>query len=570
MSQAARRCRVFVDATAPTRFLHCAYLRLDAGDNGAKTTGFDMDLTRLIEALSDPSAYPYPVDVVEVRQTHISAVFLAGPYVYKIKKPVNPGFLDFSTLEKRLHYCEQEVHLNRRLAPNVYVGVVPVVQSEKGVQIEGEGEPIEWAVKMLRLPDASTLQERLCHGEVAVEIVETFAGRVAAFHQEADTNERIAAFGYFEPVARLILDIFEQASQQIGVTVSQSVNDRAKKLAAEALTDLRPLIDGRAARGMTRNCHGDLHLDHVYFFPEKEPPSELVIIDCIEFNERFRFMDPVADMAFPTMDFAFHGRPDLARIFADAYFRVSNDQEGRSLLPLYTAYRATVRGAMEGLLLAENEVPEGERASAQVRARAHWLLALTELEKPGQKPCLLLVAGLPGTGKSTLARGLAENADFSVVRSDVARKELAGSPLPKETLTGLRASLYTPERIDRTYSECLRRAELLLWEGKRVIVDATFREDKERVTFQEMAVRWGVPTGLLVCQAEPEVVRRRLEHRRGDASDADWSVYLQVAQKWEAITPRPQWPFCVISTDGSVKQVLDRGLEALAQFGLNE
>ena len=329
------------------------------------------------------------------------------------------------------------------------------------------------------------------------------------------------------------------------------------------------LIDGRAVRGMTRNCHGDLHLDHVYFFADNEPPADLVIIDCIEFNERLRFIDPIADMAFPMMDFAFYGRRDLARIFADAYFRASNDQEGRLLLPLYTAYRATVRGAMEGLLLAEKEVSESERKTAQVRARAHWLLALTELEKPRQKPSLLLVAGLPGTGKSTLARGLAEAADFCVIRSDEVRKELAGIPTQMKTPKEVRLSLYSPDWNARTYSECMRRAESLLWEGKRVIVDATFREQKDRTAFQEMAVRWGVPAGLLVCQAEPEIVRSRLDARRGDASDADWSIYAQVAQKWEVILAFPQLPFRVIPAEGTANQVLDRALEALKQFGLN-
>jgi hypothetical protein len=173
--------------------------------------------------------------------------------------------------------------------------------------------------------------------------------------------------------------------------------------------------------------------------------SYLVIIDCIEFNERFRCIDPVADMALPTMDLTFHGRRDLARSFADAYFRASGDEEGRALLPLYTAYRATVRGMVEGLELAEREVPEAERAAALGRARAHWLLALTELDEPGRKPCLLLVMGLPGTGKSRLARGLAQSAGFAVVRSDVVRKELTGLSRQEQTPPQLREALYSPE-----------------------------------------------------------------------------------------------------------------------------
>jgi uncharacterized protein len=208
-----------------------------------------MDFPRLLQALSAPAAYPYPVGVVEVRQTHISAVFLAGPYAYKVKKPVNPGFLDFRTPAQRRHFCEEEVRLNRRLAPQVYLGVVPVARTPDGVQVEGEGEVIEWAVKMERLPDEATLQARLRRGEVTVELVEGLARRVASFHRGADANERIAAFGRFASVARLVRDIFGQAAPQAGTTVSRAVFDRVQTLARGALTRLRPLIERRGGPG---------------------------------------------------------------------------------------------------------------------------------------------------------------------------------------------------------------------------------------------------------------------------------------------------------------------------------
>ncbi len=375
-----------------------------------------MELTRLIEALRDPAAYPDRPQRVEVRQTHISVVFLTDDHVYKVKKPVNPGFLDFTSLEKRRHFCHEEVRLNRRLAPDVYRGVVPVTRDGDGLRFEGPGEAVEWAVKMERLPEAATLLERFRRGEVGTGLVEEFARRVAAFHRAAETNERVAACGRFETVSRVLLDIFAQAAPHVGTTVSREVYGRAKGREEAELARLRPLIEARAASGVPRDCHGDLHLDHVYYFPDRQPPSDLVAIDCIEFNERFRFIDPVSDAAFPAMDLAYYGRRDLARAFADTYFAASGDTEGRSLLPLYTAYRATVRGAVEGLLVDEEEVPEVERAAALERARARWLLAFTELEPPQRRPCLVLVAGLPGTGKSSLARALAATAGFLVVR----------------------------------------------------------------------------------------------------------------------------------------------------------
>jgi aminoglycoside phosphotransferase family enzyme/predicted kinase len=527
-----------------------------------------MELTRLIAELSDPAAYPFPVELVEIHQTHISVVFLAGSSAYKIKKPVNPDFLDFSTLDKRRHFCEEEVRLNRRLAPDVYLGVVPIVQTPEGLRWEGDGTPVEWAVKMQRLPASATFQERLRRGEITVEQTELLARRIDGFHKAAETNNRIAAYGRFEAVSRLILDIYDLARRRIGTTVSAAVFERLHALAESNLSRLRPIIDGRSARGITRDCHGDLHLDHVYYFPERPPPADLVIVDCIEFNERFRFIDPIADMAFAFMDFAFWGRRDLARIFADAYFQASGDGEGKLLLPLYAAYRATVRGAVEGMLLSEKEVPETERAAAPARSRAHWLLALTELEEPERRPCLVLVGGLPGAGKSVLARGLAQSAGFHVIRSDVVRKELAGLPTDEPVRLELREKLYSPEWDDRTYAECLNRAEKLLFDGKRALVDATFREERRRRLFLESAVHSGVPRLLLICQARAETIRKRLEARRGDASDADWSVHETIAKQWEEFSAFTRQFLHVVDTEQPQAQVLSAALQLLHNSNL--
>jgi aminoglycoside phosphotransferase family enzyme/predicted kinase len=527
-----------------------------------------MEISALLESLSTPSAYPYPVDEVEVRQTHISAVFLAGAYVYKVKKAVNLGFVDFSTLDKRRHFCEEEVRLNRRLAPQVYLGVVPIVRTASGYRLEEDGEIVEWAVKMQRLSDADTFLEYLRRREIHVEHVEALARRIASFHRIAETDARIAEFGSFARVSRNISDIFDRAQPQRGSTVHEYVFARIKLLAEQALTDLRPLIERRAINWWPRDCHGDLHLDHVYLFPDREPPSDIVIIDCIEFNECFRFIDPVADMAFPVMDCKFYGRNDLARTFLEAYFRASGDEDGRSLLPLYTAYRALVRGMVEGLLLAERETKEVDRVLACQKAQAHWLLALTELEEPGRRPCLILITGLPGTGKSTLAHGLVEKAGFCQIRSDVVRKELAGLPVYNRSDAETRQKIYTPEWNERTYAECLRRAEQLLFEGKRAIVDATFLEEKSRQRFLDAAVRWGVPGHIVLCQIEPTTVRHRLARRKDDASDADWTVYLKAAENSEGVAPTTNQVVHAVSNEGSPDEALSHALEVLRQVGL--
>lgn len=527
-----------------------------------------MQLARLLEYLSETAAYPYPVERVEVRQTHISAVFLAGQYVYKVKKPVNYGFIDFSTLAKRKHYCEEEVRLNRRLAPDVYIGVVPVTCRGTRVALEGAGDMVEWAVKMRRLPDEATLQNRLQQGAISLEVIGRLARRLATFHAQAECGPHIAPYGRFEVVAGNARENFAQAAEQVGTTVSRSVFERAQALTEASLTRHQSLIDRRAEHDVPRDTHGDLRLSHIYHFPEREPPDDLVVIDCIEFSDRFRFADPVSDMAFLYMGLAYQGRRDWAHAFAEAYFDASRDQEGRTLLPLYTAYRAAVRGKVEGLKLARPEMSENDRTVALSKAKGSWLLALSELEAPGRKPCLILIGGLPGTGKSTLAHALAQQAGFRVIRSDVVRKELAGAH-GDDCRTEFGQGIYTAEWTRRTYSECLRRAEAGLFHGDRVLVDANFREENDRRVFLDVGRRWGVPTVFLLCQADREIVRDRLAHRCGDASDADWSIYETAVETWEEMGTETRSRLLTIDMGESLDLALRNTLSGLQQLGLS-
>jgi len=521
-----------------------------------------IDVATLIDALSRPDAYPHPVDAVEVHQTHISVVFLAGPFAYKIKKAVNLGFLDFGTLVQRKHFCDEEVRLNRRLAPHVYLGVLPI--TGPSLRFGGDGPALEWAVQMRRLPPDATLESRVMSDDVTPAQLRAIAMRLAAFHRGAERGKHVSAFGRFDVVAHHVRENFTQTVTHRGVTVDTFVYERVRALMESQLAEQRTRIEARAERDVPCDTHGDLHLDHVYLFPEEAPPKDLVIIDCIEFADRYRYADPISDLAFLTMDLAFHGRRDLAQGFANAYIDASGDEEGRALLPMYAAYRAMVRAKVEAMKGTEAEIDVADRSKAEQRARAYWLLALGELAEAIKRPALILIAGLPGSGKSTLARFLAKRANFHVVRSDLIRKALASDAGKADFEQGIYAKPWT----ERTYAELLKRAEQLLWKGERVIIDANFRDQELRTPFFDVATRWAVPVLFIHCTATPDVTRARLDERRGDASDADWEIYQQLAHSWQPVPASCQRLVHAMDTSGPLAANERRLLEILQRESL--
>jgi predicted kinase len=288
-------------------------------------------------------------------------------------------------------------------------------------------------------------------------------------------------------------------------------------------------MDRRAEAGLIRDTHGDLHLEHIYWFPERPVGCEFVIVDCVEFNERFRYADPVADLAFTVMDLGFRGRRDLARIFAREYFEFVEDESGCTLLPFYSAYRAAVRAKVENMQAGESEVPLADRNAARQRATAHWLFALGELSPPPQRPALILFGGLPGSGKSTLAKSLLElpGWDALLIRTDVVRHELHRNAPQLER--------YGPEMTEQTYTECLKQARETLLAGQRVLVDANFPQESWREQFLALAATLAVPGLFIHCVVADEVARTRLAQRTGDASEADAQIYELVQARWDPL-----------------------------------
>ena len=536
------------------------------------------ELIALISALRRPEALGHPPDAaVEVVQTHVSVVFLVGDDVYKLKKPLDLDFLDYSTLERRRHFCALEVQLNRRLAPDVYLGVVEIRRDADGdVRVEGPGETIEVAVHMRRMPDEATLGARISGDEVDAETMRKIGARVLGFHRAARRGPDISTWATFTAVAANARQNFAQLAG-IGL-VNEHLLTRLERCTEEALSRHHDIIEARARRRVACDTHGDLRLDHVYLFPGEPAPRDLVILDCIEFSDQFRCADPIADLAFLVMDLHRVGRRALAEALLAGYFdaydaplaalpdeEVDERAESRALLPLYTAYRATVRGKVEAFKAAEPEVGSAVATAAMVAAHRHLLLALQELQPPALRPCLVLVAGLPGTGKSTLARALAGEG-FVWVRSDAVRKQLAGVAPEASASAGANEGIYTPAWTERTYQRCLTLARASLLEGERVVVDANFKLAAQREVFAALARELGVPLQVFVCEADAATVEARLARRTGDVSDADADVYRLAAATWEPLAP--ELGATILDTAGPPDGSVAAAFTALARLEL--
>lgn len=526
-----------------------------------------MDHAELIAALRLPSAYPVATSRVEVVETHISTVFLLDRDVFKLKKPVDLGFLDYSTLARRRHFCEEEVRLNRRLAPEVYLGVSPIERAGNGVRVGAAIAPgapapdaIEFAVHMVRLPDAARLADLVAARRVPEDFWMTLAGRLARFHLEAERSPAISRGGSFEAVAGNARDNLSQTERFIGEGLAPALHARVREATEAALARLRPLIESRASRGVPCDTHGDLRLDHVYLFPDRPPPADLVIIDGIEFSPLLRHADPVADAAFLAMDLRFAAEDAAAAALVDAYLSASGDEEGRALFPWYVAYRSAVRAKVDHFTLAGAALSSERRARLEERALGHWLLALAELEPPERRPALLLVGGPPGCGKSTLASALAPAHGFAWIRSDAVRRELHSHLGGEER--------YSPARTAEVYRECLARADAILREGGRALIDATFHAEEPRREALELGKRRRVPVVHLALSLDRAEALRRIAGRRGDPSEADVAVHDALVAAWETSAADTVSMREELDAGGAPAGVLERAESALRRRGL--
>jgi len=326
-------------------------------------------LSSVVEALLRPQAYGHRPQKIEMVQTQMSCVFLTGEYVYKIKKPVNLGYLDYTTLEKRRFFCQQELELNRRLCPDAYLAVVPIVEENDGLRMEGQGEAIEYAVKMRQLPQDRMMDALLLKGQLTRDMVARVAAKLADFHQRAETNQEIAAFGGLDVIRHNCDENFAQTDKYIGLTIFRAKYERIRGYTDDFIRSNAGLFEKRAREGRIRDCHGDLHAAHVCF------TDDICIYDCIEFNDRFRYGDVASELAFLAMDLDRYQQTGLSRHLVDTYIELSRDEELLSLLNFYKCYRAYVRGKVESFKLDDPYIPEEEKAKVLTAAQSYFQLA---------------------------------------------------------------------------------------------------------------------------------------------------------------------------------------------------
>ncbi len=488
------------------------------------------DLPPAIAALLDPAIYPHRPHTVELVQTHISYVFLAGDAVYKVKKPVRFAFLDFSTVERRHHFCREEVRLNRALAGDVYRDVVAVCPTNGGFALapQDTAGAVEYAVHMRRLPTERMLNTLLDRGTATPALIDAIARKLARFHAAADAGPEVARGGEPAVITALLERDFAEVDAFHGKTIAAADDLAIRQFCREFIADHDALLRRRQAQRRIRDGHGDLHTEHICC------TDDLVIFDCIEFNAEFRRRDVAAEIAFLSMDLEYHRRPDLAAHLVRRYAELAADPELAALVPFYACQRAYIRGKVDSLKSAEPEVDAAERRSAHDSAVAHFALAYCYTWS--YRPRLVVVAGLSGTGKSSVAAALHARTGFVHVNSDTVRKQLAALPLTARP----GPALYTPERNAATFEAIHRDAAATLASGRGVILDATFQRRAHRDAVRAIADRAGVPILFVECVAPESVVRERLAQRarrNDDASDADWDVYLRQRDVYQPFSP---------------------------------
>lgn len=506
----------------------------------------------LVKSLSHGRAYDHPVDNIRVLDTHISWVVLTGDFAYKIKKPIKLAFLDYSTLEKRRHYCELELKLNRRWAPELYLDVVPICGSFDEPTVDGDGTPVEYAVKMKQFPQSAQLDAQLAAGLLVNRDMVDLAETVAAIHAAIPVYEAISGDAFLAAVGEQMLDNFDYLQE----AANEDDVGRLLSWTRQSLDDHRQLLLSRYESGFVRECHGDLHLRNLVRLPSGVTPY-----DCVEFSTELRSIDVISDVSFLVMDLIARGEQHLAYAFINRYLERTGDYGGVSVLALYLVYHALIRAKI-AVIRAIERTHETARRHDQAET-AHYC-AVARRWTDARAPWLVIMHGYSGSGKTWLSRQLMLRLPAIRVRSDIERKRLHGLQETERTGSAVGQGLYGSGASAETYARLAVLAELILRSGHTVVVDAAFLDRAERDRFRDLAGRVGSEFAIVSARAAHEELHRRVEdrHRRGsDPSDADVAVLRYEFEHSDALADEERDSVVEVATDRPVD--IDRVCAAL-------
>ena len=473
-----------------------------------------------LDALKNPATYPHPVSRIQIAETHISWVALTGDWAYKLKKPVNFGFVDFTTLELRRAACHEEVRLNRRTAPELYDDVVPLTAEHSGPRFGGTGPVLEYAVRMRQFAQEDMLDQRLTRGELSEGVIETLAREVADLHRQAAVAPLESPFGEPDSIRTSVQECLDDLIRASLPEDMRTQLDQLNEWTNAEWHRLKETFTERKRQGWVRECHGDLHLANLVLYR-----GQPTLFDCLEFNPALRWTDIICDVAFLVMDLHDRGAASLAWRVLNEWLEQTGDYGGLQVLRYYVAYRALVRAKVAALRLQQPELLPTDIQQHQQHLHSYVELATT-LTRSNQ-PAILLMHGVSGSGKSFVARRLASSLGAVQIRSDVERKRLFGlSPAPANSLP-LPSEMYGSHATRQTYLRLQTLVRDIIHAGYPVIVDAAFLRHSDRLTFASIADELAVPFVIIACSASESVLRERVSHRQSvgqDASDADMAV----------------------------------------------
>lgn len=473
--------------------------------------------SKLINALQKRGVYPHEVEEIRVLETHISWVLLTGSHAYKLKKPLDLGFLDFRDLEARHHYCEEELRLNRRLAEPIYEAVVPITGTQDAPIVAGSGPAIEYALRMRQFDPDQTLDKLCERNELTEEQLDELARQIAQFHQSIPALPPDSPLGNPQRLREALVDNFTTIEAYLDSPEDIQQAERLRAWSESEFDQQQPLLSKRLKDGMVRECHGDLHLGNVVWFQ-----GASTVFDCIEFNESFRWIDTANDLAFLIMDLESRGHRGWAFRILNQYLEYHGDFEALPLLRLFKAYRAMVRAKIALLSPAESE-----RQREQRNRRYRRYLALAEHYAPSPQPWLAITTGYSASGKSHISAKLAEHFGMIRIRSDIERKRLFGLGPTERSNSARSSGIYTREATQGTYARLEMLARDALEAGYPVIVDSAALRREERESLNRIAQELDLPSLLISCEAPEVVLRERIRQRaqgRNEVSEATESV----------------------------------------------